>query len=216
MALTGPPPTTSDMTAPSTRKLSSSARDSPLAASCCGTETKRRAAGWSGVGHNTPSPFPRATTTFGTEAPTNSNSTTEVTTAATGRWTFTSGNPSRCQRRTSSSSSLRPGIPNLSTGISTRGKRSNNPLTTRPNENEDENEDENREPKVVAAERRIPAAAPFAIISTWDSFSNPNLRDSFLYPLETILNPQNVSREREKKMFMFLLRLSYLLRTYHL
>merc|ERR1719466_212283 len=99
------------------------------AAGCCGTATKRRATGSSRLGPSTPSPSPRVTTISGTEAPSNSSSTTELTTAATGKWTSISERPSspaKCQTHTSSNSGPRPGIPNLTTGTSTRGKRVNN------------------------------------------------------------------------------------------
>merc|ERR1739845_259583 len=99
-----------------------------------GTATKRRATGSSRLGPSTPSPSPRVTTTSGTEAPSNSSSTTELTTAATGKWTSISERPSspaKCQTHTSSNSGPRLGIPNLTTGTSTRGKRWNNLLMTK-------------------------------------------------------------------------------------
>merc|ERR1739845_138211 len=80
-----------------------------------GTATKRRATGSSRLGPSTPSPSPRVTTTSGTEAPSNSSSTTELTTAATGKWTSISERPSspaKCQTHTSSNSGPRPGIVN--------------------------------------------------------------------------------------------------------
>merc|ERR1712228_273237 len=175
-----------------------------------------------------PSPSPRVTITFGTEAPSSSNSTTELTTVATGKWTFTSGNPSRCQHHTSSSSLLRPGIQNLSTGTSTRGKRLNSPLTTKPNENEVDNE----EPKAVAAaeqirrttsaeaifrrelirasfdQRRNLASGSLNTIHSKDSFSI-RLGLFFYDPLETpILNPP-VSREIFYVFVTFILFITY-------
>merc|ERR1712121_295827 len=133
MAPTGPPPTTLDSTVPtSTRRSSSSVMASRETASCGGTATKTRAPGSSRAGPNTPSPSPRVTNTSGTEPPSNSNSTTALTTPATGKWTFTSENPlTRCPLLTSSNSSPRPGIPSPTTGTSTRERKSNSPLTTR-------------------------------------------------------------------------------------
>merc|ERR1711872_591915 len=95
---------------------------------------KRMATGSSRLGPSTPSPSPRVTTTSGTEAPSNSSSTTELTTAATGKEKGISERPSspaKCQTHTSSNSGPRPGIPNLTTGTSTRGKRWNNLLMTK-------------------------------------------------------------------------------------
>merc|ERR1712142_1198694 len=116
----------------STRRSSSSVMASRETASCGGTATKTRAPGSSGAGPNTPSPCPRVTATSGTEPPSNSNSTTALTTPATGKWTFTSENPlTRCPLLTSSNSSPRPGIPSPTTGTSTRERKSNSPLTTR-------------------------------------------------------------------------------------
>merc|ERR1711872_106541 len=133
MVLTGPPPTISDLTDPtSPRRSFWSALGSRPAASCGGTATRRRALGSSRPGPSTPSLFPRATTTSGTEPPSNSNSMTAHSTLATGKWTSTSENPwIRCPTHTLSSSGPRPGIPSPTTGISTRERRSNNPLTTR-------------------------------------------------------------------------------------
>merc|ERR1712168_722675 len=133
MVLTGPPPTISDSMAPtSPRRSCWSAPASRPAASCGGMATRRRALGSSRPGPSTPWLFPRATTTSGTEPPSNSNSTTAPSTLATGKWTSTSENPwTKCPTHTLSSSGLRPGIPSLTTGTSTRERRSNNPLTTR-------------------------------------------------------------------------------------
>merc|ERR1712142_1316046 len=131
--LTGPPPTISDLTDPtSPRRSCWSALGSRPAASCGGTATRRRELGSSRPGPSTPSQSPRATTTSGTEPPSNSNSTTAPSTLSTGKWTSTSENPwTRCPTHTLSSSGPRPGIPSPTTGISTRERRSNNPLTTR-------------------------------------------------------------------------------------
>merc|ERR1711887_464759 len=95
---------------------------------------KENPTGSSRLGPSTPSPSPRVTTTSGTEAPSNSSSTTELTTAATGKWPSISERPSspaKCQTHTSSNSGPRPGTPNLTTGTSTRGKRWNNLLMTK-------------------------------------------------------------------------------------
>merc|ERR1711872_695368 len=133
MVLTGPPPMISDSTDPtSPRRSFWSALGSRPGASCGGTATRRRALGSSRPGPSTPSLSPRATTTSGTEPPSNSNSMTAPSTLATGKWTFTSENLwTRCPTHTLSSSGPRPGIPSPTTGISTRERRSNNPLTTR-------------------------------------------------------------------------------------
>merc|ERR1712168_986856 len=133
MVLTGPPPTISGSTDPtSPRRSVWSALGSRPAASCGGTATRRRALGSSRPGPSTPSLSPRATTTSGTEPPSNSNSMTAPSTLATGKWTSTSENPwIRCPTHTLSSSGPKPGIPSPTTGISTRERRSNNPLTTR-------------------------------------------------------------------------------------
>merc|ERR1712168_1478354 len=133
MVLTGPPPTISDSTDPtSPRRSCWSAPGSRPAASCGGTATRRRALGSSRPGPSTPSLFPRATTTSGTEPPSNSNSMTAPSTLATGKWTSTSENPwTKCPTHTLSSFGPRPGIPSPITGISTRERRSNIPLTTR-------------------------------------------------------------------------------------
>merc|ERR1711872_642172 len=133
MVLTGPPPTISDLMDPtSPRRSCWSAPASRPAASCGGTATRRRELGLSRPGPSTPSLSPRATTTSGTEPPSNSNSTTALSTLATGKWTSTSENPwTRCPTHTLSSSGPRPGIPSPTTGISTRERRLNNPLTTR-------------------------------------------------------------------------------------
>merc|ERR1712137_1067863 len=94
--------------------------------------TRRRELGSSRPGPSTPSLSPRATTTSGTEPPSNSNLTTAPSTLATGKWTSISENPwIRCPTHTLSSSGPRPGIPSPTTGISTRERKSNNPLTTR-------------------------------------------------------------------------------------
>merc|ERR1711887_93413 len=77
---------------------------------------------------------PRATITFGTEAPSNLNSTMAHTTVATGKWTSISEKRSslaRCLTHMSLSSGPRPGNPNLITGISMKGKRWSNLLTTK-------------------------------------------------------------------------------------
>merc|ERR1711931_441108 len=101
---------------------------------CGGTATRRRAPGLSRPGPNTPSLSPRATTTSGTEPPSNSNSTTAPSTPATGKWTSTSENPwTRCPTHTLSSSGPRPGIPSPTTGTSTKERKSNSLHTTRSN-----------------------------------------------------------------------------------
>merc|ERR1711990_768720 len=87
------------------------------------------------------------TTIFGIEAPSNSNSTTESFTAATGRWTFTAGKRSRCQRGTSGNSGTRLGTPTPTIGISTRGKKSNNRLTTKSSRVRGQWRQNRREPK---------------------------------------------------------------------
>merc|ERR1712002_939283 len=196
MALTGPPPTMSDSTVPLARRSSSLALVSRPAASCSGTATKKRVTGSWGLGHSTPSPFPRAITTFGTEPPSNTSWTTEITTAATGKWTATSGNPSRCPILMSSNSGTRPGIPNLITGTSTSAKKSSNPLTTKRHKKP--------EPKTVASdfrqERHQPRLSPseelmrafplhkdtffitsFSQVHTCDSVFNPLICFRYVY-----------------------------------
>merc|ERR1719370_1432407 len=82
----------------STKRFAWSAQALPRAAPCCGKAIRpMEPPGLSKVTRNTPSPFPRAKTIFGTEPPSNSSSITAHTTADTGKWTFTSGNLSRCQ-----------------------------------------------------------------------------------------------------------------------
>merc|ERR1739840_82736 len=152
----------------------------------------------------------------------------ELTTVATGKWTFTSGNPSRCQHHTSSSSLLRPGIPNLSTGTSTRGKRLNNPLTTKPNENEVERRAQGRRrrrradttnnvcrgnlPKRVDKSFFRPKKKPSERLVKHNPLERlflNSLGTLFFDPLETpILNPP-VSREISYVFVTFILFITY-------
>merc|ERR1719383_572402 len=96
----------------------------------CGMATRTRVLGSSRAGPSTPLPLPRVTVTSGTEAPTSLNSTTATSTAATGRWTSTSENPTpRCPILTLLSSGPRPGPPSPTTGTSMRERRLRNPPT---------------------------------------------------------------------------------------
>merc|ERR1712198_122235 len=98
----------------------------------CGTATRTRVLGSSRAIPSTPSPPPRETVTSGTEAPSSLNSTTATSTAATGRWTSTSENPTpRCPILTLLSSGPRPGPPSPTTGTSMRERRLRNLPTTK-------------------------------------------------------------------------------------
>merc|ERR1712135_187677 len=91
---------------------------------------RSREPGSSRAGPSMPLPPPRVIVTSGTEVPSNSSLTTATFTAATGKWTSTSGSPTpRCPTRTPLSSGPRLGILSLITGTFTRERRWNSPPT---------------------------------------------------------------------------------------
>merc|ERR1712121_494913 len=130
-----------------------------------------------------------ATTTSGTEPPSNSNSTTAPSTPATGKWTSTSENPwTRCPTHTLSSSGPRPGIPSPTTGTSTKERKSNSLHTTRSNRLNRLQDDraQGRHCWVDLhtiifyhgqtpenGNRNLIAAIPLLLVSNWDSILSP-------------------------------------------